>query len=807
MTGTAKPSEPADGKERVNFGALLPVGLFVLSLLPFGTVRVEHRLALAALAGVAGIALVVVAPREREQPAWARGALWLALGALLVGALSAVPLGPGGRALLQPGLAPLLDQALAVIGEDTHSMVLDPWRGLLEWGLAASLLGVATGTAMATRGPEAGRRLSWGLAGAGALLLLIAVVHRGQGAPSIWWVTGVPAYAIDPFFAPFVSPNHGGAAAAALFGPTLGLVFASTGRARLVAGGLAAGLLLGVASTGSRAAALDAFAAAAVVLSICGGLRLRAAVVAALALAGVVVVVAGPAQVALWLTAQITPELYQNIEAGYSDVLTGRADIWRDTLRIWQAAPWLGVGPGSFDDAYRAFKSTPEFATTAHAHQEVLQILAEHGLIGAALALGAAGTLLLGGARAALRAETASTRALMAGALGGLVALAVDAQLDFPLRIGALATLAAVLAGLLAGLAAVEGRARWTLDVLILPALLGLLAAGTAGGLRLMAQERTDWAPVEPMETRGDHAIRRALKAEDGAEREEQIARAEQAYSEAIRRLPTHRESLQKLGRLRLATGDREGAGAALEAAAAVYPTLPWPWRDLARFRASQGDREGANAAWRNMLALNLPEDGTPYVREALAGARDLRERAEQTLPERADRWVSAARIADEAGDRASAEAFYRRAMAISPAAGIELAGALVRWRRAPEATALLPQLPGSCRKTLVESEIALQDDRFEEARRGFEQALRDCGARERRARLGLARAKAALGDASAIRALEALVEEDPTDTVALRALIREHEALGHLVEARRYRELLLRPAAPSGDEIAVPER
>ncbi|HMV66591.1 MAG TPA: hypothetical protein PKA64_07050, partial [Myxococcota bacterium] len=130
------------------------------------------------------------------------------------------------RAWLQPALAPLVDRALALTGETVRPLALSPWRGLMEWSLGGALMALAAGVASRTREVEARRRLLLWLVGSGLAVLFVAWVHRAQGAPSIWWVTGVPAYKREPFFAPFASANHAGALLAALVPLAGGLALA-----------------------------------------------------------------------------------------------------------------------------------------------------------------------------------------------------------------------------------------------------------------------------------------------------------------------------------------------------------------------------------------------------------------------------------------------------------------------------------------------------------------------------------------------------------------------------------------------------
>ncbi|MFA5140833.1 MAG: tetratricopeptide repeat protein [Elusimicrobiota bacterium] len=66
--------------------------------------------------------------------------------------------------------------------------------------------------------------------------------------------------------------------------------------------------------------------------------------------------------------------------------------IWRDTLSLWLSHPWLGCGLGRFHIEFPAYASEalrrlwPEQAVIINfAHNEYLQVLAETGIVGAAL--------------------------------------------------------------------------------------------------------------------------------------------------------------------------------------------------------------------------------------------------------------------------------------------------------------------------------------------------------------------------------------------------------------------------------------
>lgn len=785
--------------------ALSPGILFTLALIPFGATRASERPWLALAAAILGVALGWGAPGAR-WPRWAKLAGGLAITTWLWSALAFVPVGPAARAALQPGLAPVIEAALALTDGADRPLALAPWRGLMEWGLWGALMALAAGTASRVRGPEQSRRLLGWLVAMGVAILFVAWVHRAQGAPRIWWVSSVPSYQREAFFAPFASPNHAGATLAALLPLALGLAAAGEGRRRALALAAAAALGVGVVATGARAAAVDAVAAGFVLAVLLVGPRLRVALLGLGGLALAALPLVGPQRVLMWLTAELAPRTYDAIEAGYSDVLTGRGDLYADAAQLLRSQPWVGVGPGGFDMAFRAVKSTPEYLINTYAHQEPLQIALEHGLPALVLLGVAALALLIGGVAHAVSGPLDEARAHRAALVASIVAISVDAQVDFPLRIGAIATLGAVVTGALIGLCAeaAEGRARRG----ALTGGLSLLATGAVLALAAQDPLHSAYAPAELAEATADAAARDAEAVTDPAARRVAIQDVVALYQEAVWREPLRRTPLQKLGRAWWALGDLDRAEAALSAAAGVHPTLPWVWRDLARLRERRGDLPGAAAAWKALLTADIPDDPLQIVAEALNVQPDVHAAADAVLPERADRWVTAAVLAEQREDREEAERLVRHAMTLNPQAALELVGMLVRWDRPSEAAALLPSLEDGCRKSLLQGEVEIAAGRYKEAEAVYEEGIRRCGARDRRARFGLGRTRLALGDARGLHALEALVREDPSDRNTLRALVRELQSQGRLLEARQVQQLMDAPVAPkANDEAPLPER
>jgi len=133
-----------------------------------------------------------------------------------------------------------------------------------------------------------------------------------------------------------------------------------------------------------------------------------------------------------------------------SDSNMFRVFTWRGTLRLFQAYPGLGVGPGAFKYAY------PRYAIlgyTEASHQNYLQMFAELGTVGGIVFVWLVGSVLLTGGRAIRAARDFSGRCWAIGGICSVVALMVHSLLDYDWYIGAINLCFWLVAGVLAYLA------------------------------------------------------------------------------------------------------------------------------------------------------------------------------------------------------------------------------------------------------------------------------------------------------------------------------------------------------------------
>jgi putative inorganic carbon (hco3(-)) transporter len=59
-----------------------------------------------------------------------------------------------------------------------------------------------------------------------------------------------------------------------------------------------------------------------------------------------------------------------------------RLAFWLAAIRMWETAPWLGIGPGNYDAVYAGFGVPRWDIPLGHAHNIYLNTLAETGLVG-----------------------------------------------------------------------------------------------------------------------------------------------------------------------------------------------------------------------------------------------------------------------------------------------------------------------------------------------------------------------------------------------------------------------------------------
>lgn len=351
--------------------------------------------------------------------------------------------------------SPAVRSSLSVAPAATQGAALS-WATAIMFFVVAAVLG---------RDPVARWWLLWTAAAAGGIVGATAVLQRAFGAGILPWLGESPQG--SNLVGPFVNPNH--TAAFAIMGalPALGLAQAILAQpdGRLTVRGIRVALtdrswavprltvlgLLGIlalaalALSGSRGGWLS-FAVG--LAALVPARRVRAMLPAAvLAAAGLGVAVG----LATWVGSPAS-DAPAPFSVGTRDPsLSMRFDIWRGTLSMIGDHPWTGTGLGTFRWAYASYERPGEWLITQQAHNDYLQLAAETGLVGAALALWG---LVAFGRRVLRRAlSRAGGRPTTVAAAAAVLAGLVHAVVDFPLQMPAVALLFSILAGVVASAA------------------------------------------------------------------------------------------------------------------------------------------------------------------------------------------------------------------------------------------------------------------------------------------------------------------------------------------------------------------
>jgi putative inorganic carbon (HCO3(-)) transporter len=142
-----------------------------------------------------------------------------------------------------------------------------------------------------------------------------------------------------------------------------------------------------------------------------------------------------------------------------------RPQIWSEALRQLSAHPVLGVGPGGYPVLATRTPSTVVSVAPDHAHNLILTVAAEQGIVGVLALAAAVGVAVAAIVRTVRRLDARTAppgpapgapadgeRVLLAGVAAALAVVLGQGLLDYPLRNAVLATMVWLLLGLLAGL-------------------------------------------------------------------------------------------------------------------------------------------------------------------------------------------------------------------------------------------------------------------------------------------------------------------------------------------------------------------
>lgn len=267
--------------------------------------------------------------------------------------------------------------------------------------------------------------------------------------------------------------------------------------------------------------------------------------------------------------------------------------IWKDTVSLWLADPWLGCGLGRFHIEFPAFASPalralwPESKVIINfAHNEYLQVLAETGVVGFALW---AGVVVGWGALARDWARRADLprRALLGGLLAAAGALLAQNLASPDIRFGVSSFLVFWSLGSAAGLG-------WGTDVPVLP-FPGRFALAGAGLLSLALWGRSS---IDPYLAQRRLSAQPAFHVEGGSDFDKAAAELEARHKSD----PKNVDVAENLAFLYAKAKRWPEATRYFELTASLDPRRPGPFNNLGNIAYSTGDRAKAIEWWKRSL-------------------------------------------------------------------------------------------------------------------------------------------------------------------------------------------------------------
>ncbi|WP_183093759.1 O-antigen ligase family protein [Nocardioides stalactiti] len=364
--------------------------------------------------------------------------------AMAVPAALAVRAIVAGRRL--PASLILLGAGLGMVGGVVSAAAgVAPDRSVPLVVISAITLGFATAVVFAYRpGLEVG---------ALDLLVVVGGVVAGTALASAGSIQAAEAGSVvnGRLTGPFSQPNELGVFCAALLPIAVACLVSTASWRRGVLLGIATGCLAAACVMSMSRGSWIGGTAALICLAVCEPATRRA-------LGAVGLVLLGTCLAALMVPADV-PILgvlgsrIRSLGDPAGNQYDDRPLIWAEALRQGAEHPWLGVGPGAFQNAASTSASAVSADPADHAHNLVLTTLADRGVIGVAL-----GVLVVTGVVVAARRQLLAVprpgtgdhvfRVRSMAVVAALTAVVVHGSFDMPLRNPIVAALVWTLLGL-----------------------------------------------------------------------------------------------------------------------------------------------------------------------------------------------------------------------------------------------------------------------------------------------------------------------------------------------------------------------
>jgi O-antigen ligase len=345
-------------------------------------------------------------------------------------------------------------------------------------------------------GQDETRLVSFTLIALGTLVASYAVGQLMHHSNQVWNV-------ISPYSGrasgTYISPNNLSCFLAMLL--PLALAFLMVGRVgivtRILLGYAVATMVAGLAVTFSRGGWIAAAAGFFLLLGILLGHRnhrLKALLLLVLLVAGLGIFTVQY----LSKTAGYMQRVSKPVAGGTGVVdNSSRLWMWGAAVRMWQDHFWWGVGPAHYDYRFRQYRPENLQMRPDRAHNDYLNLLADWGVVGAAIVITGMAVFIFGLAKTwpHVRREEkdfghgqSNRFAFFLGAVGALAALAVHSLMDFNLHIPANALVGVTLLALAASNLRFATERHWFRAGS--PAKLGLMVGLLAVAVYFVAQ---DW--------------------------------------------------------------------------------------------------------------------------------------------------------------------------------------------------------------------------------------------------------------------------------------------------------------------------
>lgn len=286
---------------------------------------------------------------------------------------------------------------------------------------------------------------------------------------TLWWFIPIPHAPTTPVGC-FLNRNHFGGFVAMLCPVALALTAHALDSRRWLAAGIhltLTGLMAGVVFMSLSRGAMLAMTVGLVTTSLIIAFRHR--LIRGLLLLGLIAAGSG---VLLTQNPAIRERLRGIHNPAHIESVSSRLHEWRESLRVWPHYPILGAGANALRMVYPQYRQTSVGARLIHAENEYIQLVAECGLAGVALAIAVIWTSY----HRIKQAKAPIPEVITTAVAGALSVTAIHSLFDFPAHLPLYALALGSLAGLLLTPApGTSPRARW---VAMLPA--GVALIGTA---------------------------------------------------------------------------------------------------------------------------------------------------------------------------------------------------------------------------------------------------------------------------------------------------------------------------------------